>query len=93
MAKKQSKNFNVELMQPDEVNELKKLVQEFVKKIETVDQEIETLKTDRKEIMEEYGTKLDLKVLTAVLRILKIESTIAHRDTYDLFISTLKSDI
>lgn len=77
-------------MQPDEVNELKRLVQEFVKKIETVDQEIETLKTDRKEIMEEYSSKLDMKTLAAALRVVKIQSVVAHKDTFDLFVEALK---
>jgi uncharacterized protein (UPF0335 family) len=90
MAKTQPKNYNVDLMAPDEVNQLKALVQEFVKKIEAVDQEIETLKTDRKEIVEEYQSKLDMKTLAAALRVTKIQSVVAHKDTFDLFIEALK---
>jgi uncharacterized protein (UPF0335 family) len=89
MAKQQPKNYNVELLQPDEVNELKRLVLEFVKKIESVDSEIETLKQDRKEVYEEYSEKLDTKTLNAALRTLKIKNSIEHRDTFDLFCEVL----
>lgn len=90
MAKKTPKNYNVAELQPDELNELKKLALEFVEKVQNIDNEIETLKMDRKEIFEEYSEKLDMKTLTAALRTLKIESTVAHKDTYDMFLEALK---
>jgi uncharacterized protein (UPF0335 family) len=90
MAKKNSpKQYNVAELQPDEVNALRALVKEFVGKIETVDNEIELLKSDRKEIIEEYGEKLDLKTLQAALKVVKIQQTVAHRDTFDLFMEAL----
>lgn len=85
MAKRSQKNYNVDLMQPDEIGALRTLVKDFVTKIEAVDNEIELLKGDRKEIIEEYSTKLDMKTLQAALRVLKIQENVAHRDTYDLF--------
>lgn len=90
MAKKTPKNYNVATLQPDELNELKKLALEFVEKVQNIDNEIETLKMDRKEIFEEYSEKLDMKTLTAALRTLKIESTVAHKDTYNMFLEALK---
>jgi len=90
MAKKLTvKNYNVDLMQPDEVGALRKLVKEFVTKIEAVDNEIELLKGDRKEIIEEYSTKLDLKVLQAAMKVVKIQESVAHKDTFDLFLEVL----
>ncbi|NBP04027.1 MAG: DUF2312 domain-containing protein [Proteobacteria bacterium] len=76
-------------MQPDELGELKKLVKEFVSRIENVDNEIELLKSDRKELIEEYSTKLDLKVLQAAMRVVKIKQGVAHKDTFDLFLEVL----
>ena len=90
MAKKNSpKQYNVAELQPDEVNALRALVKEFVGKIETVDNEIELLKSDRKEIIEEYSEKLDLKTLQAALKVVKIQQAVAHRDTFDLFMEAL----
>lgn len=90
MAKKQTiKQYNVDVMQPDELNALKALVKEFVGKIESVDNEIELLKNDRKEIIEEYTEKLDMKTLQAALKVLRIQNQVAHRDTFDMFLEAL----
>jgi uncharacterized protein (UPF0335 family) len=86
---KSVKNYNVETMQPDEINSLRTLVKEFMGKIESVDNEIELLKGDRKEIIEEYQEKLDMKTLQAALRVLKIQQGVQHKDTYDLFLEAL----
>jgi uncharacterized protein (UPF0335 family) len=83
------KNYNVEIMQPDEINALRALVKEFITKIESIDNEIELLKGDRKEIIEEYTDKLDMKTLQAALRVVKIQQGVAHKDTYDLFLEAL----
>jgi uncharacterized protein (UPF0335 family) len=89
MAKNSAKNYNVDLMQPDEINALKTVVKEFIGRLENVDNEIELLKEDRKALIEEYKGKLDLKTLTAALKVIKIQSGVAHRDTYDLFLEAL----
>jgi uncharacterized protein (UPF0335 family) len=90
MAKKSSaKNYNVAQYQPDELNALKELVKEFISRVETIDNEVELLKQDRKELIEEYAEKLDVKTLNAALRVVKIQSQVAHRDTFDMFVETL----
>lgn len=90
MPKKQSPSqYNVAQLQPDELNSLKSLVKEFVGKIESVDNEIELLKNDRKEIIEEYTEKLDMKTLQAALKVVKIQNEVVHRDTFDLFLEAL----
>jgi len=90
MPKKNSvKNYNLAELQPDEINSLRALVKEFVGKIETIDNEVELLKNDRKEIIEEYTEKLDMKTLQAALRVVKIQKSVAHKDTFDLFLEAL----
>ena len=83
------KNYNVETMQPDEINSLRTLVKEFIHKIESIDNEIELLKGDRKEIIEEYSEKLDMKTLQSALKVVKIQQAVAHKDTFDLFLEAL----
>jgi len=56
-------------MMPDELNALRALVKEFMGKIESIDSEIETLKQDRKEVIDEYKEKLDMKTLQAALKV------------------------
>lgn len=86
---KAPKNYNIAVMQPDEIGALRNLVKEFITKIEAIDNEIELLKGDRKEVIEEYQNKLDMKTLQAALKVLKIQQGVAHKDTYDLFIEAL----
>jgi hypothetical protein len=78
-------------LQPDELGALKELVVEFMTKLESIDNEIELLKTDRKELFEEYSDKLDLRSLKAALRIVDIKNGVAHKDTFDCFLEVLES--
>lgn len=89
MAKQAPKQYNVAEMQPDEINALRTLVKEFMERAQTIDNEIETLKEDRKELIEEFKEKLDMKTLQAALKVLKIQQGVQHKDTYDLFIEAL----
>jgi uncharacterized protein (UPF0335 family) len=90
---KPEKQYNVAVMQPTEINALRALVKEFIGKIESIDNEMELLKEDRKEIIEEYSQKLDYKTLQAALRVMKIQQGVEHKDTYDLFMEVLERDI
>lgn len=89
MAKKSSPEYDVASLQPDELNALRALVKEFITKVESVDNEIETLKEDRKELIEEYSEKLDWKTLQAALKVIKIQQGVAHKHTYDMFLEIL----
>jgi hypothetical protein len=87
---KPEKQYNVAVMQPTEINALRALVKEFIGKIQTVDDEIELLKEDRKEIIIEYSEKLDYKTLQSALKVVKIQQSVEHKDTYDLFMEVLE---
>lgn len=90
--KKIVEQYNIAHLQPDEIGALRTLVKEFVGKIESIDNEIELLKNDRKELIEDYRDKLDMKTLQAALRVVKIQQGVAHRDTYDLFLEALEEE-
>lgn len=76
-------------MMPDELNALKAVVNDFMGKITAIDHEIETLKDDRKEVIEEFSDKLDMKTLQLALKAIKIENSVTHRDAFDLFMAAL----
>lgn len=88
MAKKTAQ-VDIAALQPDELGALRVLVKEFISRVQNVDNEIETLKEDRKNVIEEYKEKLDMKTLQAALKVTKIQAGIDHKDTYDLFIEVL----
>lgn len=54
----------------------KDVVRELVGKITQIDNEIKLLQTDRKEVLDEYKDKLDLKAFKAALRIVKLRENI-----------------
>jgi hypothetical protein len=89
---KPEKQYNVAVLQPTEINALRALVKEFIGKIQTVDDEIELLKEDRKEIIIEYSEKLDYKTLQSALKVVKIQQSVEHKDTYDLFMEVLEEN-
>jgi uncharacterized protein (UPF0335 family) len=84
------KQYNIAEMQPTEVNALRTLVKEFIGRIQNIDNEIEGLKEDRKDLIDEYSQKLDYKTLQSALRVVKIQNSVEHKDTFDLFMEVLE---
>jgi len=89
MAKKSAPEKAVAEMMPDEINALRALVKEFMGKVQSIDSEVELLKEDRKELIEDYSEKLDMKTLQLALKMLKLQNSVAHKDAFDLFIEAL----
>lgn len=54
----------------------KDVVLELVKKIATIDNELDELKESRKDILKEYKNKLDLSAFKSALRIIKIHNKV-----------------
>lgn len=71
--------------QPDEINELTKLVSKFMDQFKSIEHEIDDLKGRQKELVEEYKDKLDIKALQAAMRIVKIKKKIEGKDTLEIF--------
>jgi hypothetical protein len=75
--------------QPDELNELKSVVGDFVRRLKNVENEMELLKESRKDLIDEFKEKLDMKTLTAAIRTVKIKKKVAYKDTFDVFVEIL----
>jgi uncharacterized protein (UPF0335 family) len=54
----------------------KEIVQELIEKITNIDNEIKLLQEDRKELLEEYKDKLDIKAFKAAMRIIKLRENV-----------------
>ena len=85
-----NKSSDEAIYQPDNLQDLKVVVSEFINKIQAVDNEIEMLKGDRKDIIEEYKEKLDMKTLQAALKVIKITKGVEHKSTFDSFMEVLE---
>ncbi len=77
--------------QPDELNELASIVEEFTGRLATIDAQIEGLKEDRKDLVEEYKEKLDMKTLNAAMRITKVKRAAEHKHTLDTFLEIIET--
>lgn len=76
--------------QPDELNELAGIVEEFTKRLSVIDQEMAGLKEDRKDLIEEFKTQLDMKTLNAAMRIVKTKRAAEHKHTLDTFLDIIE---
>jgi hypothetical protein len=77
---------------PGDLQSAKKIALEYVKRLQAIDDEIETLKEDKQVLRAEFKRKVDLKTLDQALKVLKIESEIKHRDAFDTFVEALRKD-
>lgn len=90
MAKKNVPAVDVSTMSPDELDSLKQTTNEFMNRLGNIENEIDTLKEDRKALVAEFREKLDVKTLQSCIRVLKIQRSVAHRDTFDALMEILK---
>jgi hypothetical protein len=74
---------------PMSLTELQPIVEEFVTKLRTIENEIDTLNEDKKELIEEYKEKLDTKTLKLALRAVALKEKVEHKDAFDLFVEIL----
>lgn len=87
-----SKKGNAE-RQPTDLNELAKLVNEFVDRYSNVENEISLLKEDQKNLVDEYSDQLDVKTLRQAIRAANIKKKVDHKDTFDAFVDILDNRI
>ena len=62
------------------MNNDKNVVVELIERLNTVDNEIKLLQGDRKNLLEEYKEKLDIKAFKAALSIAKIRSRLGDSE-------------
>lgn len=79
------KTYNLAELQPDEINELKAIVREYYNRLNNIESEMKTLREARSDLVEEFKNKLDMRTLSIVIKILKAEDSVQHRDTFDLY--------
>lgn len=77
---------------PTELNEVNKIVREFIERLTNVDNEIAGLKESRKDLLDEYKGQLDLKTLTTAMKVMKMEANVNNRGTYDEYQEILGGD-
>ena len=77
---------------PDNFNDLKPIVSEFVSRMRTLENEEQLLRESKKELVEEYSEKLDTKTLKLALRLVDIKKKVTQKHYFDLFLEILERD-
>lgn len=77
---------------PTELNEIKRVLEEFIKRYENIENELELLKEDKKELIEEYKEQLDMPTLKAAMATIRIRSKVARKDTFDEYVEALSKE-
>jgi uncharacterized protein (UPF0335 family) len=90
-SKKQNEDVANEM--PENIGDLKPIVDEFVSRMKNLENEEQLLKESKKELIEEYSTKLDTKTLKMALRVVDVKSKVQHKHYFDLFLRVLEGDV
>ena len=91
--KHKAPEIDIASLQPDELNDLKKVLREYLQRMQNIDNEIATLREDKKQLQAEFEEKLDLPILQSALKVVGIETTVPRRGTYDAFVEVLRDDL
>ena len=77
---------------PENFNDLKPIVSEFVSRMRTLENEEQLLRESKKELVEEYSEKLDTKTLKLALRLVDIKKKVTQKHYFDMFLEILERD-
>ena len=91
MRKKEKEDYDPDSM-PENFNDLKPIVSEFVQRMRNLENEEVELREQKKELVDEYSTKLDTKTLKLALRLVDIKKKVTHKHYFDLFLEILERE-
>lgn len=83
---------NILVNEPGSEKDLKEVLQEFISRLSNIENEMQTLKDDKKELIEEFKSRLDMKTLSQALRVKKVKDEVARKDTFDSYLDILGDD-
>lgn len=74
---------------PTELGEIKKLVTEFMDRYENIEHELELLKDDQKQLIEDFSDRLHMKTMRQAIRTVKIKKKVEQLETYEALVDIL----
>ena len=85
---KNTDDSGVDVM-PSSITELQPIIEEFINKLKTIESEIELLKQDKQELVDEYSSKIDMKTLKNAMRVAAIKEKVERKETFESFCEIL----
>jgi len=78
--------------QPESLTELEPVIHEFVNKLNALEHEEETLREQKKELVDSYADRLDTKTLKLALRQAALLKKVERKDTFEKFCEVLSRE-
>ena len=75
--------------QPTELGALREVVTTFMERFDRMENEIDLLKEDQKQLIEDFSDRLDVKTLKQAIRTVKIKKKVDKLDTFESFVEIL----
>lgn len=70
------------------------VVKEYIERLFTIEQEVRTLRLDKKELKEEFKSKVDMKLVSSVIRLVKSQFKLtASEETVQDLVNLVKEKI
>lgn len=89
MGRKKKSEESVADRMPSDPVELKKIVDTFMDRYTNVQNEMELLKEDEVNLIEEFSDRLDMKTLKQAIRAVKLAKKVNHKHTFEQFIEII----
>lgn len=77
---------------PEDLASLGPIVKEFVTRMKNLENEEQLLRESKKELIEEYSDRLDVKTLKLALKMMDIRDKVEHKHYFDLFVEVLEKE-
>ena len=77
---------------PENLSDLQPIVKQFVDRMRTLEHEETTIREAKKDLVEEYSSKLDTKTLKLALRLMDLKKKVQHKHYFDMFVDILERD-
>lgn len=71
----------------------RELIHEYLKRLMVIENEMEVLKTDKKELNEQFKDRIDLKTLNQALKVHKIVESVQHKTAYEEILDLLEKEL
>jgi uncharacterized protein (UPF0335 family) len=78
---------------PENINDLKPIVTEFIDRYKRLENEEQELKLQKKELVEEYADKLDTKTLKLAMKEVELRAKVERKHYFDLFVHVLGGEV
>ena len=76
----------------DKAPELRETIAEFARRLQNVEAEMSELRERKKELVEEFRTRLDLKSFTLAMRVAKAKAAVVHEFEFETMLDVLETE-